>query len=89
LLTTSLRFKPSEADTKGTRDFIRAGKIVNVEVLDRGMAANSHHCSLHQFERFSTRSATRQPITGWRFFLNSTCAHWSDEADPTPPWRPP
>src|ERR1041385_1230855 len=79
LLTDSLRFKPSEADTKWTRDFSRAGQPVDVELFDHRMVANSHHCSLHQFERFFTRSAMRQPITGWRFFSPPTCSRCSRE----------
>jgi DNA repair protein RadC len=37
---------PSEADIKVTRDLIRAGQILKIEVLDHVILGNPGHCSL-------------------------------------------
>jgi len=39
---------PSEADIKVTRDLIRAGQLLKIEVLDHVIVANPNHCSLRQ-----------------------------------------
>lgn len=39
---------PSEADIKVTRDLIRAGQILKVEVLDHVIVGNPNHCSLRE-----------------------------------------
>jgi len=37
---------PSEADIKVTRDLIRAGQILKIEVLDHVIIGHPGHCSL-------------------------------------------
>ena len=44
--------QPSEADIKVTRDLIRAGQLLKVEVLDHVIVGNPHHCSLRQLGFF-------------------------------------
>lgn len=39
---------PSEADIKVTRDLIRAGQILKVEVLDHVIIGHPNHCSLRE-----------------------------------------
>ena len=38
--------QPSEADIKVTRDMIRAGQLLRIEVLDHVILGNPSHCSL-------------------------------------------
>src|ERR1043166_4739433 len=38
--------QPSEADLKVTRDLIRAGQLLKIEVLDHVIVGNPNHCSL-------------------------------------------
>jgi DNA repair protein RadC len=46
--------EPSEADIKVTRDLIRAGQLLKIEVLDHVIVGNPHHCSLRQLGFFYT-----------------------------------
>ena len=39
---------PSEADIKITRDLIRAGQLMKIEVLDHVVIGNGSHCSLRE-----------------------------------------
>jgi DNA repair protein RadC len=43
---------PSDADIKVTRDLIRAGQILKIEVLDHLVMGNSKHCSLRELGHF-------------------------------------
>jgi len=43
---------PSEADIKVTRDLIRAGQILKIEVLDHVVMGNPNHCSLRELGYF-------------------------------------
>lgn len=43
---------PSEADIKVTRDLIRAGQLLKIEVLDHVIMGNPTHCSLRQLGYF-------------------------------------
>ena len=43
---------PSEADIKVTRDLIRAGQLVKIEVLDHVIVGNPDHCSLRDLGYF-------------------------------------
>jgi DNA repair protein RadC len=43
---------PSEADIKVTRDLIRAGQIIKVEVLDHIIVGQAQHSSLRQLGYF-------------------------------------
>ena len=43
---------PSEADIKVTRDLIRAGQILKVELLDHVIVGNPTHCSLRELGYF-------------------------------------
>jgi DNA repair protein RadC len=43
---------PSEADIKVTRDLIRAGQLLKVEVLDHVIVGNPNHCSLRSLGYF-------------------------------------
>ena len=38
--------QPSEADIKVTRDLIRAGQLMKIEVLDHVIVGNPTYCSL-------------------------------------------
>src|SRR2546422_10108599 len=38
----------SKADTKVTRDLIRAGQLLKIEVLDHVVMGNPNHCSLRE-----------------------------------------
>ena len=38
--------QPSEADVKITRDLIRAGQLMKIEVLDHVIVGAQQHCSL-------------------------------------------
>ena len=40
--------QPSEADIKVTRDLIRAGQLLKIEVLDHVIVGNPNHCSLRE-----------------------------------------
>jgi DNA repair protein RadC len=40
--------QPSEADIKVTRDLIRAGQLLKLEVLDHVIIGNPNHCSLRE-----------------------------------------
>lgn len=44
--------QPSEADIKVTRDLIRAGQLLKIEVLDHVIVGNPNHCSLRQLGYF-------------------------------------
>ncbi len=43
---------PSEADIKVTRDLIRAGQLLKIEVLDHVIMGNPKHCSLRELGYF-------------------------------------
>jgi DNA repair protein RadC len=43
---------PSEADIKITRDLIRAGQLLKIEVLNRIVIGNPNHCSLRNLGYF-------------------------------------
>jgi DNA repair protein RadC len=43
---------PSEADIKVTRDLIRAGQLLKVEVLDHVIIGNPNHASLRELGYF-------------------------------------
>lgn len=45
--------QPSEADIKVTRDLIRAGQLLKIEVLDHVIVGNPKFCSLRQLGWFS------------------------------------
>lgn len=45
--------QPSEADIKVTRDLIRAGQLMKIEVLDHVIMGNPKHCSLRELGYFS------------------------------------
>jgi|GEM_PF-588935 len=44
--------QPSEADIKVTRDLIRAGQLMKIEVLDHVIVGNQKHCSLKSLGYF-------------------------------------
>jgi DNA repair protein RadC len=44
---------PSEADIKVTRDLIRAGQLIKIEVLDHVIIGVGQHASLRQLGFFS------------------------------------
>jgi hypothetical protein len=44
--------QPSEADIKVTRDLIRAGQLLKIEVLDHVIVGNPNHCSLRALGYF-------------------------------------
>ncbi len=44
--------QPSEADIKVTRDLIRAGQLLRLEVLDHIIIGNPNHCSLRELGYF-------------------------------------
>lgn len=44
--------QPSEADIKVTRDIIRAGQLLKVEVVDHVIVGNPSHCSLRELGYF-------------------------------------
>jgi len=44
---------PSEADIKVTRDLIRAGQLLKIEVLDHVIMGNPRHCSLRDLGYFA------------------------------------
>ncbi len=43
---------PSDADIKATRDLIRAGQLLKIEVLDHVIVGQNRHCSLRQMGYF-------------------------------------
>jgi DNA repair protein RadC len=43
---------PSEADIKVTRDLIRAGQLLKIEVLDHVIVSSQKHCSLRALGYF-------------------------------------
>jgi DNA repair protein RadC len=43
---------PSEADVKVTRDLIRAGQLLKIEVLDHVIIGHPAHCSLRELGYF-------------------------------------
>lgn len=43
---------PSEADIKVTRDLIRAGQLLKIDVLDHVIVGNPNHCSLRELGYF-------------------------------------
>ena len=44
---------PSEADIKVTRDLIRAGQLLKIEVLDHVIIGNPRHASLRELGYFA------------------------------------
>jgi len=44
--------QPSEADVKVTRELIRAGQLLKIEVLDHVIVGNPNHCSLRELGYF-------------------------------------
>jgi DNA repair protein RadC len=44
---------PSEADIKVTRDLIRAGQLIKIEVLDHVIIGHDRHCSLRALGFFA------------------------------------
>lgn len=44
--------QPSEADIKVTRDLIRAGQLLKIEVLDHVIMGNPNYCSLRELGYF-------------------------------------
>ncbi|MDE1966546.1 MAG: hypothetical protein KGI45_00510 [Patescibacteria group bacterium] len=44
--------QPSEGDIKATRDLIRAGQLLKIEVLDHVIMGNPNHCSLRELGYF-------------------------------------
>ena len=46
--------QPSEADIKVTRDLIRAGQLLKIEVLDHVIIGNPNHSSLRELGCFFT-----------------------------------
>ena len=45
--------KPSDADVKVTRDLIRAGQLLKIEVLDHVIVGHPNHCSLRELGYFN------------------------------------
>jgi DNA repair protein RadC len=45
---------PSEADIKVTRDLIRAGQLLKIELLDHVIVGANRHCSLRELGYFYT-----------------------------------
>jgi DNA repair protein RadC len=45
--------QPSEADIKMTRDVIRAGHLMKIEVLDHVIMGNPKRCSLREMGYFA------------------------------------
>ena len=43
---------PSEADIKVTRDLLRAGQLLKIDVLDHVIVGNPTHCSLRELGYF-------------------------------------
>ena len=48
----TLESAPSEADIKVTRDLIRAGQLLKIEVLDHVIMGNPNHSSLRELGYF-------------------------------------
>ena len=44
--------EPSEADIKVTRDLIRAGQLVKIELVDHVSVGANKHCSLRELGYF-------------------------------------
>jgi|ERR1041385_7319332 DNA repair protein RadC len=44
---------PSEADIKVTRDLIRAGQLLKIELLDHVIIGRDRHCSLRELGHFA------------------------------------
>ena len=44
--------QPSEADIKVTRDLIRAGQLMQIDVVDHVIVGNGMHCSLRELGHF-------------------------------------
>jgi len=44
--------QPSEADIKVTRDLIRAGQLLKIELIDHIIIGRPDHCSLRQLGYF-------------------------------------
>ena len=40
---------PSEADIKVTRELIRAGQLLKIEVIDHVIVGTPNHCSLREY----------------------------------------
>ena len=70
---------PSEADIKVTRDLIRAGQLLNIEVLDHVIVGRDRHISLCELGYLSGPRAAPQPlpVPGRGFFLRFA-VHLSD-----------
>jgi DNA repair protein RadC len=49
---SGIRPDPSEADIKGTRDPIRAGQLIKIEVLDHIVIGEPKHTSLRELGYF-------------------------------------
>ena len=45
---------PSEADIKVTRDLIRAGQLLKIDVIDHVIIGNPNRCSLRELGYFYT-----------------------------------
>lgn len=45
--------QPSESDIKVTRDLIRAGQVLKIEVMDHVVMGNPTHCSLRELGYFA------------------------------------
>jgi DNA repair protein RadC len=43
---------PSEGDIKATRDLIRAGQLLKIDVLDHVIMGHDRHCSLRELGYF-------------------------------------
>ena len=46
--------QPSDADIKVTRDLIRAGQLMKIDVLDHVIVGHNRHCSLRELGYFYT-----------------------------------
>jgi DNA repair protein RadC len=51
--TQSRCSRASEADIKVTRDLIRAGQLLKIEVIDHVIIGNPGHCSLRECGYFA------------------------------------
>src|ERR1051326_196003 len=70
---------PSEADIKITRDVIRAGQLLKIEVLDRIVLGHPNHVSLRNLGYFlwcrimsSSRGGSSKSLMVRPFFVSST-----------------
>jgi len=51
--TTGKAGQPSDADIKVTRDLIRAGQLLKIEVLDHVIIGRPNHCSMRELGFFA------------------------------------